>query len=170
MTDGKEAADVGVALDLQLYGPQGDAMPKPTPYNLRRFSETPVHGERSTHQGSDRRDALANSAAAGLRAGGDLRTARCGCSFLPTTSMRRIPTIRSALCPSRCWRISLWAASERSRCRHRATRTSAAVVAGGWGVDPDESGLGRIAAGAALCAGQRISRGRRARSCWMTMS
>ena len=24
------------------YGPLNDAMPKPTPYNLRRFSETPI--------------------------------------------------------------------------------------------------------------------------------
>ena len=24
------------------YGPLSDAMPKPTPYNLRRFSETPI--------------------------------------------------------------------------------------------------------------------------------
>jgi phage portal protein BeeE len=27
---------------LQTYGPRADAMPKPTPVNLRRFSETPV--------------------------------------------------------------------------------------------------------------------------------
>ena len=34
-------------------------MPKPTPYNLRRFSEMPIRGGRSMHQGSHRRDALA---------------------------------------------------------------------------------------------------------------
>ena len=27
---------------LNSYGPANDAMPKPTPYNLRRFSETPI--------------------------------------------------------------------------------------------------------------------------------
>jgi len=27
---------------LNVYGPRADAFPKPTPINLRRFSETPV--------------------------------------------------------------------------------------------------------------------------------
>src|SRR5208337_3222219 len=27
---------------FNAYGPMNDAMPKPTPYNLRRFSETPI--------------------------------------------------------------------------------------------------------------------------------
>jgi len=27
---------------LQTYGPRADVLPKPTPYNLRRFAETPI--------------------------------------------------------------------------------------------------------------------------------
>ena len=27
---------------LQNYGPRADVLPKPTPYNLRRFAETPL--------------------------------------------------------------------------------------------------------------------------------
>ena len=40
-TEGKRRT-VPLPSILNTYGPRADAMPKPTPMNLRRFSETPV--------------------------------------------------------------------------------------------------------------------------------
>ena len=39
---GGQAADSALAFILNTYGPRPDAYPKPSPANLRRFSETPV--------------------------------------------------------------------------------------------------------------------------------
>ena len=142
------------------YGPPGDIMPKPTAYNLRRFSEIPVP-RRAINCIKDR--------IAGMRWRIQPRRAFRSTRFLAERSERRSSTENfHSPNPDDSFRsfseqvlediiVGGYGAIEVQTSGD--AKASVVVVAGRWIVDSDEFGLGWVAARSATCK-SRISRDR----------
>ena len=136
------------------YGPPGDIMPKPTAYNLRRFSEIPVP-RRAINCIKDRiagmrwriqpRQGLSLDSIPGGAERAEILTENFH-SPNPDDSFRSFSEqVLEDIIVGGYGAIEVQTSGD--------AEASVAVVAGGWIVDSDEFGLGWVAARSALLAG-----------------